>query len=88
MKQIHRKVTVQNSDACLYLFDILPFEDFKKGFYEIDYAQRSDELIEWYQSHIVDKKKIQIIEKKSINLDNDIGKEQFKQFNKLSLIHI
>ena len=32
MKQIHRKVTVQNSDACLYLFDILPFEDFKKDF--------------------------------------------------------
>ena len=33
MKQIHRKVTVQNSDACLYLFDILPFENFKKGFF-------------------------------------------------------
>ena len=47
MKQIHRKVTVQNSDACLYLFDILPFEKFKKGFYEVDYAQRSKDLIEW-----------------------------------------
>ena len=87
MKQIHRKVTVQNSDACLYLFDILPFENFKKGFYEVDYAQRSDELIEWYQSHIVDKKKVQIIEKKSVNLDDDNGKEQFKQFNKDSIIN-
>ena len=62
MKQIHRKVTIQNSDACLYLFDILPFEKFKKGFYEVDYAQRSKDLIEWYQSHIVDKEKIHIID--------------------------
>ena len=87
MKQIHRKVTVQNSDACLYLFDILPFEKFKKGFYEVDYAQRSKDLIEWYQSHIVDKEKIHIIDKKTLNLDSIHGKEQFKQFNKDSIIN-
>jgi len=87
MKQIHRKITVQNSDACLYLFDILPFEDFKKGFYKISYAQRSEELIEWYQSHIVDKKKVLIIGKKTVDLDNANGKELFKQFNKNSIIN-
>ena len=32
-------------------------------------------------------KKVQIIEKKSVNLDNDNGKEQFKQFNKDSIIN-
>ena len=57
MKQIHRKVTIQNSDASLYLFDILPFEDFEKGFYKVSYSRRSEELIEWYNSFIVDKKK-------------------------------
>ena len=31
MKQIHRKSTVQNDDATLYLFDILTFENFKSG---------------------------------------------------------
>jgi DNA ligase-1 len=86
MKQIHRKITIQNSDASLYLFDILPFEDFEKGFYKVSYSQRSEELIEWYNSFIVDKKKIQIIDKKSVNLDNVNGKEIFKQFNKDSII--
>ena len=86
MKQIHRKVTIQNSDASLYLFDILPFEDFEKGFYKVSYSRRSEELIEWYNSFIVDKKKIQIIDKKSVDLDNDDGKELFKQFNKGSIV--
>ena len=86
MKQIHRKVTIQNSDASLYLFDILPFEDFEKGFYKVSYSQRSEELIEWYNSFIVDKKKIQIIDKKSVDLDNVDGKELFKQFNKDSIV--
>ena len=86
MKQIHRKVTIQNSDASLYLFDILPFEDFEKGFYKVSYSRRSEELIEWYNSFIVDKKKIQIIDKKSVDLDNIDGKELFKQFNKDSIV--
>ena len=86
MKQIHRKVTIQNSDASLYLFDILPFEDFEKGFYKVSYSRRSEELIEWYNSFIVDKKKIQIIDKKSVDLDNVDGKELFKQFNKDSIV--
>ena len=86
MKQIHRKVTIQNSDASLYLFDILPFEDFEKGFYKVSYSRRSEELIEWYNSYIVDKKKIQIIDKKSVDLDNVDGKELFKQFNKDSIV--
>ena len=86
MKQIHRKITVQNSDASLYLFDILPFEDFEKGFYKVSYSRRSEELIEWYNSFIVDKKKIQIIDKKSVDLDNVGGKELFKQFNKDSIV--
>ena len=32
MKQIHRKNFSQNADASLFLFDILPLENFKKEF--------------------------------------------------------
>ena len=32
MKQIHRKNSTQNEDAFLYLFDVIPLLDFKKGF--------------------------------------------------------
>ena len=35
MKQIHRKNSIQNTDASLFLFDTLPLEDFKKGIYEL-----------------------------------------------------
>ena len=35
MKQIHRKDSVQNEDAKLYLFDIISLENFKKGKEEI-----------------------------------------------------
>ena len=86
MKQIHRKTTVQNSDACLYLFDILPFDDFKMGIYKVNYYKRSEELIKWYQSYITDKSRIQIIDKKSINLNNTEGLRLFKQFNKDSIM--
>ena len=59
-------------------------ENFKKGFYEVDYAQRSNELIEWYQSHILKKK--YKLSKKSVNLDM-IRKRAIKQFNKDSIIN-
>ena len=32
MKQIHRKNSIQNKDAKLFLFDSLPLESFKKEF--------------------------------------------------------
>ena len=32
MKQIHRKIVIQNKDAKLFLFDSLPLENFKKEF--------------------------------------------------------
>ena len=44
MKQIHRKNSAQNKDAQLFLFDMLPLENFKKGIFERPYFLRIDEL--------------------------------------------
>ena len=52
MKQIHRKNTVQNLDAVLYLFDILPFENFKTGIYKKSYYERTVELKAWFDNNI------------------------------------
>ena len=65
MKQIHRKTTIQNSDASLCLFDIIPFENFKKGMYNVSYTKRSKTLLEWYDENVVQNEKIKVIDKKN-----------------------
>ncbi len=87
MKQIHRKNTVQNLDAVLYLFDILPFENFKTGIYKKSYYKRTVELKAWFDKNIKISEKIKIIEKKYINLDTDEGESAFKIFNKQSIVN-
>ncbi len=86
MKQIHRKDTVQNRDASLFLFDILPFENFKSGIYEETYKTRTKNLENWYERFINTSQKIKIIDKKLVNLDTSEGKSIFKNFNNKSIV--
>ncbi len=86
MKQIHRKNSIQNHDATLYLFDILPFDSFKAGIEKKFYSERSQLLNEWYSKNVGDKEKIKLIDKTYINLDTDEGKSIFKEFNKKAII--
>ena len=87
MKQIHRKTTIQNSDASLCLFDIIPFENFKKGMYNVSYTKRSKTLLEWYDENVVQNEKIKVIDKKIVNLDEPNGLAEFKSFNKEALMN-
>ena len=87
MKQIHRKTTIQNSDASLCLFDIIPFENFKKGMYNVSYTKRSKTLLEWYDKNVVQNEKIKVIDKKIVNLDEPNGLAEFKSFNKEALMN-
>ncbi len=86
MKQIHRKEVVQNLDATLFLFDFLPFEKFKSGFYEKPYRLRTLDLEKWYNKFIQNSDKIKLIEKKLINLNSSEGLSIFKNFNNDSII--
>ena len=86
MKQIHRKTTIQNSDASLCLFDIIPFENFK-GMYNVSYTKRSKTLLEWYDKNVVQNEKIKVIDKKIVNLDEPNGLAEFKSFNKEALMN-
>ena len=85
MKQIHRKNTVQNDDATLYLFDILPFESFKSGI-EKKYFERIKYLENWFNRNMRASDKIRLIEKKLVDLDTDDGKNFFKKFNTKAII--
>ncbi len=86
MKQIHRKTSIQNLDAKLYLFDILPFENFKSGIYKKPYKIRVSELKDWFDKKIINSEKINIINQRLVNLDTDDGKMAFKNFNNQSII--
>ena len=87
MKQIHRKNSIQNYDATLYLFDILPFESFKSGIEKKTYRERIKILNDWFSINIKNSDKVKLIDKKFVNLDNDEGKEVFKNFNNQAIIN-
>ena len=87
MKQIHRKEVIQNQDATLYLFDILPFEKFKTGIYKKTYRLRTLNLEKWYSKFIQNSDKIKLIEKKLINIDSSEGLSIFRNFNKESIVN-
>ncbi len=86
MKQIHRKSTVQNDDATLYLFDILTFENFKSGIEKKKYFERIKHLENWFDRNMRTLDKIKLIEKSLVDLDTDDGKNIFKQFNTKAII--
>ncbi|MFL2660344.1 MAG: ATP-dependent DNA ligase [Alphaproteobacteria bacterium] len=87
MKQIHRKNSIQNNDATLYLFDIIPFESFKEGIEKEFYNKRSELLNKWYSENVQNKEKIKLIDKTLVNLDTNEGKSSYKEFNKKAILH-
>ena len=87
MKQIHRKNSTQNEDAFLYLFDVIPLLDFKKGIYKCPFKKRVLYLKEFYLKNLNKSDKIKLINSKLVDLDTEQGKEEFKKFNKESIIN-
>ncbi len=86
MKQIHRKNFSQNVDASLFLFDILPLENFKKGIYELPLQKRISNLQKIYNSFFIKSEKIKLINSKLVDLETLKGKEEFRKFNEISII--
>ena len=86
MKQIHRKSSIQNKDAKLFLFDLLPLDDFKKGIYEKSYDLRIKELKEINSKFLQKSNIINLIESVHVDMNTELGMEKFKSFNKKSII--
>ena len=87
MKQIHRKSSSQNEDASLFLFDILPLQDFQEGIYKSNLKERIIYLKKFYDENLKNCEKINLIDSRLVNLDTTSGKEEFKNFNEFSLIN-
>jgi DNA ligase 1 len=69
MKQVHRKDTVQNSDAVLHLFDTIPLGCFKNGVWEKPQSFRSEITKHWVEEHKDVLKHVQALEWETVDLD-------------------
>ena len=85
MKQIHRKETVQNSDAVLHLFDICPLTDFQKGKWDKPQSFRSAATKAWVEKHSSILKHVQALEWEDVDLSTPEGEERFIELNKTAV---
>jgi DNA ligase-1 len=81
MKQVHRKDNVNANDAVLYLFDIVPLDNFQKGFCNILQTERSATLKNWFELEQSNLPNIRILEQELVDLDTDAGNVRFKEIN-------
>ena len=87
MKQVHRKDNVNASDAVLYLFDMLPLEDFQKGKWKVSQQERSDMLRNWYYENelFLVLQNVRILENERVDLDTEEGRKIFKEINQKAI---
>ena len=81
MKQVHRKSDVQSKDAILYLFDIVPLEDFQKGVWNMKQSERTATLQNWYDMEQETLTSVRILEQEEVDLNTAEGKQRFKEIN-------
>jgi DNA ligase-1 len=85
MKQVHRKDTVQNSDAVLHLFDTIPLDCFKNGVWDKPQSFRSEITKHWVEDHKDILKHVQALEWETVDLDTPEGNKRFVELNKAAV---
>ena len=86
MTQVNRKENVSTNDAVLYLFDMIPLEDFEKGHYEISQEQRSKYLKNWFNDKIfLQLLNVKVVNQELVDLDTIEGKNRFKEINEYAI---
>lgn len=85
MKQVHRKETVQNSDAVLHLFDTIPLGCFKAGVWDKPQSFRSAITKHWVEEHKDVLKHVQALEWEEVDLDTPEGNKRFVELNKAAV---
>ena len=85
MKQVHRKDNVEAGDAILNLFDVLPLEDFEKGFYDKDQTTRSSMVKFWVETnqHLIPN--VTYVANELVDLDTEEGQKRFKEINQKAI---
>ena len=81
MKQVHRKSDVNAGDAILYLFDIVPLEDFQKGVWNMKQSERTAILQNWFDNEQTNLPSVRVLEQEEVDLSTEEGNKVFKQIN-------
>ena len=81
MKQVHRKDNVEAGDAILNLFDVLPLEDFEKGFYDKDQTTRSQMVKFWVEQNQALIPNVTYVANELVDLDTEEGQARYKEIN-------
>lgn len=85
MTQFYRKESVDTKDSILYLFDMIPLVDFKKGKYNVKQVNRVERLHAWYKSNEHLLSNVNVLDYKIINLSDEYGREKYEEINKKAL---
>jgi DNA ligase-1 len=85
MKQVHRKDNVHAEDAVLYLFDTIPLDCFKNGFWDKPQSFRSLITKHWVEDHADTLKHVRALDWETVNLDTEEGQARFVELNKAAV---
>ena len=81
MTQVHRKGDVQAQDARLMLFDIVPLVEFKAGKSVMGQRRRTN-LLKSFAKSFEDTGCVDIIPQIEVNLDEFLGDQEYRDYNK------
>ena len=85
MKQVHRKSSAGAVDAVLYLFDLIPLADFKKGLWDEPQNKRSESIKTWVDGNSQLLPHVRGLEWEDVDLDTPQGQTRFTEINKLAV---
>ena len=85
MKQVHRKDNVAAGDACLFLFDALPLDDFLKGGWDKPQSFRSEIVKAWVTQNQSLMPHVNYLEWENVDLDTPEGQEAYSRINAAAL---
>ena len=85
MKQVHRKSSAGAVDAVLYLFDLIPLADFKKGAWDKVQSKRSEDVTAWVEANSQALEHVRTLEWEDVDLDTPQGQARFTEINKLAV---
>ena len=79
MRQARRKTDVQNDDSVYHIFDIIPLDDFKRGFWNSQLNKRIAMLTN-IQSVIDKMPNVELLPHIEVNLDEGVGVEALQTY--------
>ena len=85
MRQVHRKYNVNSVDAMLYLFDMVPLQDFLRGKCNAKQTLRTSRLAQWHAS-VADKlSTVAVLEHEIVDFDTAQGRARFNEINRAAI---